>query len=224
MSYRAILFKIAAGVGAILLAGCATQAQLDGRHIDEVMNAARAQGENCMSGIPIDAQVRQHYPDDLRLATLAQLTDPSKATAHEIDLLTATHDTSLPCRAAYINTVNSVNPPLAALWASYFELLDRNTVDLTQRKISWGEYVSNLQSLDDARKARHAEIMSQLIANLKAAHQQELAQRAAAAEAFSQSMMAAQQQQQQQQIINRMNRPVMTNCNRFGAQINCMSY
>jgi hypothetical protein len=57
----------------------------------------------------------------------------------------------------------------------------------------------------------------QWIANLKAENQEELAQRQAAAAALL-------QWSQQQQVINAINRPVVTNCNRFGATVNCTSY
>jgi hypothetical protein len=50
------------------------------------------------------------------------------------------------------------------------------------------------------------------------------AQRAAVAQAFSNAMYQQQLLNQNQQMINNRNRPVTTNCNRFGNSVNCTSY
>jgi hypothetical protein len=61
---------------------------------------------------------------------------------------------------------------------------------------------------------------AQLVQELAASHQAELAQRQAAANAVSQWGYQQQMLWQNQQLINR---PVITNCDRWGSSITCTS-
>jgi len=47
---------------------------------------------------------------------------------------------------------------------------------------------------------------------------------AAALNGMSQNMQAQQQQAQQERLLQALERPVTTNCQRYGSHVSCMSY
>jgi len=88
-------------------------------------------------------------------------------------------------------------------------------------QITWGQFNSERGS---AMREAQLEIM-QTASRMQAAEQE---QRQRAATAFSNGLAQQQQIQFQQQMLNQQiyqqNRPVQTNCNRFGNQVSCTTY
>jgi hypothetical protein len=113
---------------------------------------------------------------------------------------------------------------LAGLVGQAFHLGRHDRKELATKHIRWGEYVGRQKATIVAGTEKLTEVAQRMGAELDARHRQEMAQRAAAAQAFSQSMYQQQLLNQNQQIINSANRPVTTNCNRFGNTTNCTSY
>jgi hypothetical protein len=89
-------------------------------------------------------------------------------------------------------------------------------VRLIERKDTWGGSARQSEALLSDERDRIAAADRQWIADLNASHQAEMAQRQAAAAALMQWSA-------QQQMINAINRPVVTTCNRFGSSVNCIS-
>jgi hypothetical protein len=160
---------------------------------------------------------------DARQLSLAQQTDKSYATQHEIDLMSARRERLVPCRKAQIDGF-MVAPAIGVVWIEYYAKADANLLELAKQNISWGDYVNRNKILADELRPQLVAAGQRVDTELRAEHQQEMQQRAAAAQAFSNAMYQQQLLNQNQQMINNINRPVTTNCNRFGNSVNCTSY
>ena len=211
-----------------LLAGCATTAQREGDQIAERLQHANAGRNICEHKVNFDpayAALDKH----LRLttdaeATLPQMTDGSKASPHEVALLSNRRSSIVSCRTEFVNKITAVTPTIALIWVVYYDLNDKNLVDLSTGKISWGEYISRWRSLNAAHSANLMHEGQIIVAQLSAKNQQEIAQRRAAIDALNQIAYGLQMYNQQQQIINNMNRPTTTHCNSWGGDTTCTTY
>jgi len=165
--------------------------------------------------------LERHVPlADIRLATLEQLTDAAKATPHEIELLSQRRVVLVPCREPYLQAMNSVNPSMAQVWVAYFGKTDQAVINLAQQKITWGEYISQLKTLNDEKNIAQSQAAQQLDANLNAEHRQEMAQRQAAAG----MMLEMNMRQQEINAANlRASQPLrlQTNCTTMGTYTTC---
>jgi vacuolar-type H+-ATPase subunit E/Vma4 len=103
------------------------------------------------------------------------------------------------------------------VWVEEYAKADENLIDLAQQQVTWGEYIARTKNLSAEVQTKSLAALQNIQANLEASHQQELAQRQAAATAMAQYY-------QNQQLINAVSRPVTTNCNRFGSMVNCTTY
>jgi hypothetical protein len=210
------------------LAGCATAAQRQSQNIRTTVDVTVAQGNVCYGQINADAayaELTRHFPfQDIHQATLAQQIDPTFATPHEVALISERHDRIVPCRKGVVDGFMTVEPSIGVLWAEAFSKGDENLLQLAKGKESWGDYVVRAKAIADENIAKRLTASREIDAGLNASHQQEMAGRAAAAQAFSNSMAQQQMINQNQQMLNNANRPVTTNCNRFGNSVNCTSY
>jgi hypothetical protein len=211
-----------------MLVGCATAAQRQAKAIGSTLSATREQGKACFATInddPAFAEIERHFPlANIENATLPQMTDQSFATPREVELLSARRDRQIPCRQAFVAGYNSVAPSLAMVWQDIYSKSDANLVLMATKQIRWGEFVGRQKATLNAGSGRLTEAAQRLGAELDARSEQEMAQRAAAAQSFSNTMYQQQLINQNQQMINNANRPVTTNCNSFGNSVNCRSY
>jgi hypothetical protein len=103
--------------------------------------------------------------------------------------------------------------------------LDAIYLKLAKGEVSFGEANSELAQARVQASARSREAANEWRSGLNEENREELASRAAAFQAmatsFQQAGAAMQQQAQQQQLINAINRPLTTNCNRFGNSTSC---
>jgi hypothetical protein len=155
--------------------------------------------------------------DDIGRATLLQMADSTKATSREVELLSDRHSRLQVCRKGFLEGLAKVTPSLVVVLLEEYAKSDENLVDLAQRKITWGDYITRARALSAELQSKSIAALQKIQANLEASHQQELAQRQAAFDAIA-------RYNQNQQLINAINRPVTTNCNRFGAMVNCTTY
>lgn len=201
------------------LAACATGAQRQYQGIRENSSAAGQQLRTCARAVydaPSYEPLRRHIPFDAREATLQQMTDTAFVTDAEIALILDTHPQLQACRQAYIDRIGQATPSMVPIFAGFLTKTEHSLIDLIQKKKPWGEHVRYVKEIFPEFQAQVAAEDQRIIAGLNQDHQAELAQRQRAAAAFSQYM-------QTQQIINSINRPVYTNCNRFGNTTNCVS-
>jgi hypothetical protein len=218
-SFRKWLCQAAGPLLVMALAGgCETAAQRQVVHMranaDGAMQAFRMCGQSAYEQRP--EILRKHVPLNVADATLAQLSDRSIATDDEVQALLAHYPPIQSCRKTFLDQLARSHPSIAAILASGYTRADGSLVELIQKKKTWGSHV---QTLKEESASASKEIVAEnqrIAAGLSQSHQAELAQRQAAANAFSQYL-------QTQQLIQSMNRPVVTNCTRFGSATNCIS-
>ncbi len=224
MVRRYVMFLAVLGA----LAGCATAAQRQADVVRTTLSQVQAQGKACTTAVnsdPIYQDLAQHFPlTDINQATLFQLSDQSYATPHEVELLSQRHDRLVPCRKLYVDGYGQVAPALATDYQELFAKADDILVSLTRRQLRRGEFVSSTKRTVLEATGKMRDTAQRLDAALEASHRQEMAQRAAAAQAFSNSMYQQQILNQNQQLINAANRPVTTNCMHLGMSTNFTSY
>jgi hypothetical protein len=202
-----------------LLAGCATSAQRQYQTIQTGNRSIIAQGKACAETVynsPEAAPVRPHYPWDAREATLAQLSDSSLATKPEIAAVLSLHPRLKACQKAILEGMLTTTPSAVPILAKEYSAADDDVVLLVQRKMPWGELTKRRR---DRVLAAQTELQAEgqrITAGLERQHENELARRQAAAEALA-------RWSQTQQMIDAANRPVITNCTRFGGSTNCVS-
>jgi hypothetical protein len=218
------IMRAAAAVGmAGLLVGCATQAQQQYRAIATGNQAIVAKAAACDAEVydaPEGASLRPHFPMNVRDATLQQLSDTSLATKQEIDAILLLYPRLQACRRAtlegFVNTMPGVVPMLAKTYSDN----DDDVVLLIQGKLAWGEAVRRWRDRASAAQAAMLTEAQRVTAALEQSHEAELARRQAAIQAAGNALAQWGQAQQ-------MNRPVFTNCLRFGYQgsmVNCTTY
>jgi hypothetical protein len=203
----------------VALAACATGAQ---RQYEAMVTNGKVAGDQvatCSAAAynsPEFEPVRPHLPPKLDDATLVQLADQNFPNDNEIAAIVATHPKYNACRQAFLNQLSQTAPSLAAIWAALYTKNEAVTVQLVQKKLPWGEYLTRAKANASDTKLQLNQESQRIVAGLNRSHEAELARRQAAANAMAQYM-------QTQQIINNMNRPVVTNCNQFGTMVNCVS-
>lgn len=203
----------------VLLSGCATRAQREFQSISANNQAASVQYRTCVTAIynsPEAAPLRARTPLQADEATLAQLADSSMANRDEIQMVYALHPRLKECQRAVLTEFSKSTPAFVPILAKDFGRLDDDILSLVQKKAAWGEF--NRRRRDSAVATRSAiqEAAQAVTTELRQMHRDEMAERRAAADAIAQWA-------QTQQVINAMNRPVFTNCNRFGATVNCVT-
>ena len=203
------------------LGSCSTGAQRQAQLIGGGIQAAKAESAACLQPInsdPTFEALTKHMPlEDINRATLLQMTDSTKATNHEVNLLSERHSRIQSCRKIFLEGLAKVAPSLVAVWVEEYAKADQNLVDLARQNVTWGEYIARTKNILAELQTKYVAALQKIQTNLEASHQQELAQRQAAANAMLQYY-------QNQQLLNAISRPVTTNCNRFGSMVNCTTY
>lgn len=105
-----------------------------------------------------------------------------------------------------------------------YSAIDQVYADLMIRRISWGEASSRYRNTLNQIFSQTDQASAAMNERLDQQHNAEMAQRAATASAIASGLQAQQAAVQRQQLINSMNRPVTTNCTRFGSNMSCSSF
>ena len=206
-------------LGALVLAGCATQAQQQAQMMMSNSESALAQVNSCTTSIynsPDYAPLRPHIPLDLRQVTLEQLADTRKITKSEVKAIYAVHPKLQSCRQNYLDQIVQTTPSLASIEAATFSRNNLDIVKLVHGKLTWGQFVERTQSVFAEGAEQLSTEAQRILAGLQQSHEAELARRQAAFNALAQYA-------QTQQMIDNMNRPTFTNCTEFGNTVNCVS-
>jgi hypothetical protein len=182
---------------------------------------AGAQLKTCVRVVlakPEYASLMPHTPDPWSdQPTMSQMTNESLPAAGDAKLLAARFDDATSCRARFLNTISTVRPDLVPIYIDLYSKNAANAAMLVERKITRVEAVRRGQALSSEGRQKINLADREWAADLNAAHQAEMANRQAAANAMMQWSA-------QQQMINSMNRPRQTNCYGFGNSVNCTSY
>ena len=212
----------------VLMCSCQTAAHRQSISMKEGTQTAQQKVKDCMSKIaanPAYKSFAQHMPlGGTVYPTLTQLADDNLPTAEDVKVIIALHNDMAPCRERLIEDAMNVNPGFIPTMLQFYNGSDLIMVSLMQRKITWGEANKKRSALINDFMAKMQVVGSQIDRELAASNQAELAQRQAALNALSQWANQQQVLMQNQQMINSLNRPVITNCTRYGNSINCSSH
>jgi hypothetical protein len=203
----------------IVLSGCATRAERQFQAISTNNQAASAQYGACVTALynsPEAAPIRSRTPLKADEASLAQLADSSMANRDETQAIFALHPRLKECERAVLTEFSKSTPSFVPILAKDFSRSDDDILSLIQKKLAWGEFNRRRRDNTVATRAAIQQAAQSVTAEFRQMHRDEMAERRAAAQAIAQWA-------QTQQVINAMNRPVITNCNRFGTMVNCVS-
>jgi hypothetical protein len=207
---------------AATLTGCATAAQRQASTIKGTVQAAVAQVKQCTADLYSKseyASLRPHLlsPDRNFQPTMAQLSDETYATKEEAKLLASFQDEADDCKRPAVEKISSVAPKVGVILADIVIESDSTTLRIIKQKITWGASARERQAYVAKSNRKVAEAAQELDSNLTVAHNQELQQRQAAANALM-------QWSQEQQMITALRRPITTNCSQMGQFTNCTTY
>jgi hypothetical protein len=87
--------------------------------------------------------LRAHEPFDVNDATLAQLADSSFATEPQIAAVSTVFPRLRACQNEFLVQVEKLSPTFAPIFAKNYRDADDDTVELIQRKMTWGDYTKN---------------------------------------------------------------------------------
>ena len=205
----------------LILAGCATAAQRQATQASAITREAAIQLKACIVAIrdkPAYLSLLRHLADlDTGQHTMRQLTDETLPTPAEAQLIAASTDDANICKRDFLAAISQARPDVVPVIADNMVKGNQIAVDLIERKITWGVAAGQTDANIAELRTKIADADQHWRAQLSASNQAEIAQRQAAASALL-------QWSEQQQMINALNRPVVTNCNRFGTSVNCTSY
>lgn len=182
-------FATAAAV-AVLLAACGTPAQQQYLALGRDTEAVGAAASQCLAAVmatPEWAALAHRVPIDSRAPTLAQLSDPDRATPDEIAPLTVVHARVSACRRQAVDGLARA-PGLAAILQRGYAAADNDLVAVMQRRMSWGEANTRARDRAIAMQTAAAAEMQRIAGRLE---QQRAAQQAAQAAASRQLIEAA---------------------------------
>jgi Skp family chaperone for outer membrane proteins len=188
-------------------------------------HATWAKCAQAMVDAPELAILQRHQPFKIDDLTLAQMSDTAKVTPAEAKLLSLRYEAVVRCRKQRDIILAPVDAAVVSIHGDYETKADRDLVNLIQRKMTWGEYVTHAKQYVTEREAKLQARGEQVATSLRAADQTERAERQRQqeqqAQYYQQQQLIQQQQQYQQQLIDQVNRPIQTSCNRLGSYTNC---
>lgn len=192
----------------LLLISCQTMAQRQAASIRKNFADAVQNARNCRLNIyatPAYWGIAKHAPlfED-QSPRLDQLADEGVPKDEDIKTIIAVHNELEPCRVQLIKSLWTTIPGFVPILVQYYHSRELVTVDLIQRKITWGEYNKRHMALVDEYKIKAQAFDDQLVRELSASHQAELAQRQAALNALSQWSYQQQVLMQNERLINSM--------------------
>jgi hypothetical protein len=218
----------------ILLAGCAQTTQSgQGDSAQGALYATESRIDSltseynqCLEALYNSAaydDLRVHLPQNISDATLGQLTDESKASQKEIDAVKKAEIEKQKCIDRYYRAVAILDPETAAILQDMFDELQQSYIKLVQKKISWGDLVSEKKSIITSAYKRAGAALQNRQMMAQQADQSAMEQRRANAIAGLQYLQATRPPTAQPYMMPT-NQSVTTNCMRYGATINCRSY
>jgi hypothetical protein len=207
----------------ILLAGCATQAQMQAEELQSSLNRITQEATACYQAAFSDPDVqilREKTPLEVRTnssPSLAMLSDKSYISDAEADASFKLHAMVTPCRNKMVESLQQSAPMYVPVVVGHYVRSDETLVKLHNKEITWGQ-ANEASQVEKYRYISESQAIDQKVAaGLSNAHSQEMAQRQAAANAL-------QNWAYQQQVISSLNRTRYTNCTYIGGTMNCTTF
>lgn len=211
-----------------ILAGCATQAQMQYQHIltqhQYALEAVKACAKT-VRGTEIWARLNTVFiledndPDAIRKMQIDRY-----ANEQEKEDIVEYRRNFQPCRQLALEGFSKVHPLYVNMLASWFTENDEYLLKLIRNEITVGEDNRISEKRRGQRLKEETDIDSQIVQQLQAAHEYEVQNRAAAAAALQQWSFQQQLLLQNQQLINSLHGSAMTNCQFIGNQMRCTTY
>lgn len=217
------------------LSGCGlTAAEQRRATISNGVNSAHLAHNACIDAIRADptlAAFSSRYPEYEASAPQSQIDSPARVTDELRPAFAEAHRRVVACRQNYRQAVGRSYPEAADVTAQEAAAIDRDWQAMVSGQITIGEGIRRANDRNRQSQAQMTYVNNVVDGQLQTQHMAELRQREVAVAVLSATAaglaVAAQAQQeaaQRQQLINAINRPVITNCNRVGNSVNCMSY
>jgi hypothetical protein len=202
-----------------LMAGCQTSAQRQSISIRENNKVASQKIRVCVHNIEINPayqNIARHFPlNNFTNPTLPQLADNGTPSDEEIKDIIKFHNEMERCRLQAIQDYMKFLPGIVPIAVRLYHKSDLVTVDLIQRKITWGESNKRRMILKDEYMESARAFTQQVSNELIVSHNAELQQRQAALNALAQYAYQQQillQNDRLIEAINSSNSPSMRHC------------
>lgn len=217
--------RLVLGIVGLVLAGCATAAEQEVSRLREVQAATDPAIDACDQRLEQSAPyqaLKSRLGPTSGTIPLALKASPDKASPAEVQQIFALHQEYMtPCRKLKLEALAQMHPALVGVIAEYYAKTDAALVQLTNRQITWGQYMTQKDAINVEANARYDAAAAEIRKDLNRSHALEMARRQQAANALAQFAYQQQVLQQRQQMIDAANRPRLTTCQYYGATLNC---
>jgi hypothetical protein len=215
-------------ITALIVAGCATQAQHQYENITTQYNSAMSAMNSCFVPLLSSPAVRRLENkfilenDDPN--TVQKLADKSYADDSDVKDIIEFSVIRKPCYKLAIEKFSLVHPEYVASLAKVFTEADIDLAMAVNRELEIGEL--NRRTLERVNRwqVEFGQISQRITSQLNQAHQYESQQRQKAAQMLQTWAYQQQELYSQQQILNAINRPYVTNCHYVGNILSCTSF
>lgn len=145
------------GIALLAIDGCASRTPPEAARVHAIAATDAPPIDACwrrvLASSPHQA-LRTRMGDHADSPTLAMKSNAQKATPQEAALLRSLQQDYLaPCRSMALQSAAKVHPTIVAILTDSYARADANTARLIGREITWGEYVSENQSIVTHRRA-----------------------------------------------------------------------
>jgi len=211
-----------------LLAGCATQAQIQYKQMSSNMDKTRNESDTCY----YKAEASDAYQKINRIYILDE-NDPKAlkkmminryASKEEKEGFLELNAIITPCRGIALQGLSKVHPDFVTLYSKWYAENDGLIVQVLKGKITIGEANEIVNKWSAKRDGQYNDVSNGISRQLEGAHQSEIENRKRAGAALQRWSFQQQQILQNQQMINAVNKPRTTNCSYIGNTVSCRSY
>jgi hypothetical protein len=151
-------FFFATALAILAMAGCTTTAHREASRIEGVAAADAPVIDACWRRAVASPQyqaLKAKMGEHSDSPTSAMKANPQRATPQEAaQVLSLRQDYLAPCREIALESAGKVHPNIVAILAENYAKADANTAKFATYRISWGEFVSENQTLVTERRAR----------------------------------------------------------------------
>ena len=145
------------GIALLAIAGCGGKTPAEAARVHGIAATDAPGIDACWRKALISPQhqaLKDKMGDHADSPTAAMKSNPARATPQEAGLLRSLQQDYLaPCRTMALASAAKVHPDIVAILTDSYARADANTARLVAREITWGEYVSENQSIVTHRRA-----------------------------------------------------------------------
>lgn len=148
---------VSLGIVFLVIGGCASKTPPEAARVYGIATTDAPAIDACWRKVltsPQHQALKARMGDHADSPTATMKSNPEKATPQEAAQLLSLHQEYLaPCRRMALESAAKVHPTIVAILTQSYARADANTARLTNREITWGEYVSENQAIVTHRRA-----------------------------------------------------------------------